>query len=34
MDFDRHSREERVFVDIQEALLKGKKEEVGRLLEG
>jgi|GEM_PF-3201680 len=34
MDFNLHCEEERVLVDIQEALLKGKEEEVGRLLEG
>lgn len=33
MDFNLHSKEERVLVDIQEALLKGKKEEVEKLVD-
>lgn len=33
MSFDLHSKEERVFVEIQEALLRGKKDEVERLVD-
>jgi len=33
MDFNLHSKEERVLVDIQEALLEGKKEEVEKLVD-